>query len=106
MNSGNCSFLCLDSSSLAGGGGGDSCSFVGALQDAITSNQLAVHILMMVTIHLMSLSMSLSLLMWQEVPLLYSYGFQNTWVISMGFLFFFTGFGVLEGPSLFGTNLL
>jgi hypothetical protein len=42
------------------------------LQDAITSNQIAVHMLMMVTI-----------------PLLYSYGFQNTWVISMGFLFFF-----------------
>jgi hypothetical protein len=38
--------------------------------------------------------------------LLYICGFQNTWAISMVFFFFITEFGVLEGPSLFGTNLL
>ncbi len=36
--------------------------------------------------------------------LLYSCGFQNTWVISM--VFFIAESGVLAGPSLFGTNLL
>jgi hypothetical protein len=35
--------------------------------------------------------------MWQKVPLLYSCGFQNTWVISM-VLPFIAEFGVLEGP--------
>ncbi len=70
------------------------------LQDAITSNQLAVHILM-VSIHLMALSLSLDM---AKGSLLYSCGFQNTWVISM--VFFITESGVLAGPSLFGTNLL
>jgi hypothetical protein len=75
VNSGHSSFLCLDSSSLAGGG---CCSFVARLlvlrQDAITSNQLAVHIIM-VTIHLMSLSMSLVVQLWIPEHMGHLYGF-------------------------------
>jgi len=44
--------------------------------------------------------------MWQKVPLLYSCGFQNTWVISM-VLPFITEFGVLwKDQSCGRTNLL